>query len=144
MAALREGVSTGTCAAAAAMAAVELAAFGDLPPLALAPLPPFKAGKPASFLPVPIDSGALRPAAANTPPGLDYPLARANVVKDGGDDPDATHGAAISATLRQVLDPSLAKPNAGRRGDLFLYGGEGVGVATRSGLPIAVGEAAIN
>lgn len=141
---LREGVSTGTCAAAAAMAAAELAATGFLPSRVPAPLPPFKDGEPSSFLSVPIHSGTLRPVDAERPPCLGAPLAEACVVKDGGDDPDATHGAEIRATLLPVLDPLMAKPNAGRRGDIFLYGGAGVGVATRSGLPVAAGEAAIN
>ncbi|MDX8362771.1 cobalt-precorrin-5B (C(1))-methyltransferase [Cytobacillus sp. IB215316] len=55
------------------------------------------------------------------------------VIKDAGDDPDATHGALIQATVSW-------KNTAG----IELDGGAGVGRATKPGLPIEVGEAAIN
>jgi cobalt-precorrin-5B (C1)-methyltransferase len=55
------------------------------------------------------------------------------VIKDAGDDPDVTNGAAIVATVR------LADA-----GGLRILGGEGVGVVTRPGLPVGVGEPAIN
>lgn len=53
------------------------------------------------------------------------------VVKDAGDDPDVTHGAKICARVR-------------RSADTVIKGGEGVGTATKRGLQIPVGEAAIN
>lgn len=56
------------------------------------------------------------------------------VIKDAGDDPDVTHGAAIWA--RVELHPD--------RRDIRICGGEGVGVVTRPGLQIPVGQAAIN
>ncbi len=60
--------------------------------------------------------------------------ARAAVVKDAGDDPDVTHGASIVATVRH-----------GPAGQgIRLMAGEGVGTVTRPGLPVAVGEPAIN
>jgi cobalt-precorrin-5B (C1)-methyltransferase len=58
----------------------------------------------------------------------------AAVVKDAGDDPDVTHGAVIHSTVCRGESGS---------GVLFIAG-EGVGVVTRPGLPIAVGEPAIN
>ncbi|PRY26192.1 cobalt-precorrin-5B (C1)-methyltransferase [Aliiruegeria haliotis] len=60
--------------------------------------------------------------------------ARAVVIKDAGDDPDVTHGAAIVATLR---------PGRAGAGVTF-HAGDGVGKVTRPGLPVAVGEPAIN
>ena len=59
--------------------------------------------------------------------------ARAGIVKDAGDDPDVTHGATVIATVR-------------RRGGsgVSFRAGEGVGMVTKPGLPIAVGEPAIN
>lgn len=59
--------------------------------------------------------------------------ARACVVKDAGDDPDVTHGALICAEVRR------------RSGsEVVIRGGEGVGVVTKPGLAVPVGEAAIN
>lgn len=58
--------------------------------------------------------------------------AEAWVVKDGGDDPDVTSGLPVVASVRYAGE------------GLTLVAGEGVGKATRPGLPIAVGEAAIN
>ncbi len=57
----------------------------------------------------------------------------ASTIKDGGDDPDATHGALIISTVTWHDKPGIE-----------LDGGIGVGRATKPGLPIAVGEAAIN
>ena len=56
------------------------------------------------------------------------------MIKDAGDDPDVTHGARIRVTVRRG-DPGT--------GVIFIAG-EGVGVVTRPGLPIPVGEPAIN
>ncbi|MSQ05899.1 MAG: cobalt-precorrin-5B (C(1))-methyltransferase [Dehalococcoidia bacterium] len=57
-----------------------------------------------------------------------------SVIKDGGDDPDATHGAEICVTV------SLAP--AGQTG-LRIVGGPGVGMVTRPGTGIPVGEPAV-
>ncbi len=54
------------------------------------------------------------------------------ITKDAGDDPDVTHGALI-----------IAKVSASDTGVRF-RAGDGVGIVTKAGLPIAVGEAAIN
>ncbi len=59
--------------------------------------------------------------------------ATAGVIKDAGDDPDATHGARLWVRLELGSEPGVR-----------FHAGEGVGTVTRSGLPIAVGEAAIN
>jgi len=64
--------------------------------------------------------------------GDDY--AEAGIVKDAGDDPDVTHGALIVARVRRGA--------AG--GGVIFKAGEGVGTVTRPGLPLAVGEPAIN
>jgi cobalt-precorrin-5B (C1)-methyltransferase len=58
--------------------------------------------------------------------------AKAGIVKDAGDDPDVTHGATIYVRVA---------PSAG---GVVFKAGEGVGTVTKAGLPIAVGEAAIN
>ena len=59
--------------------------------------------------------------------------AYAATIKDAGDDPDVTHGAKVSAWV------SLT-PNPGVR----FHAGPGVGTVTRAGLPVPVGEPAIN
>ena len=114
---LRRGRTTGSCAAAAVGAALLLYLRGEKPGSFDVPLPDGE-----YFLNVPIDS------AERTVSG-----ARANVIKDGGDDPDATHGASIWAEVT---------PNGG--GPLRFLAGEGVGTITAPGLQLPIGEAAIN
>ncbi len=58
--------------------------------------------------------------------------AEAGVIKDAGDDPDVTHGALILARVRSAAT------------GIVFRAGEGVGTVTRAGLPIGVGEPAIN
>ena len=55
-------------------------------------------------------------------------------VKDGGDDPDATHGAEIRATVRLNRMP----------GQVRFFQGPGVGTVTKPGLGLEVGGPAIN
>ena len=57
----------------------------------------------------------------------------ASVIKDGGDDPDVTHGLEIfsKVTLRKDLK-------------INIFGGIGVGKVTKKGLPVAPGNSAIN
>lgn len=59
---------------------------------------------------------------------------RAGIIKDAGDDPDITHGLEIQASVRVLADC----------GDVVIRGGQGVGVVTKKGLQIPVGESAIN
>lgn len=73
------------------------------------------------------------------------------VVKDGGDDPDATHGLLVLARVSRDLDGSAeaeldGKPDGagGTHGGVVIKGGKGVGVVTRPGLAVPVGEPAIN
>lgn len=60
-------------------------------------------------------------------------VARCATVKDAGDDPDATDKAKIVATAEWKEEPGVD-----------LDGGPGVGRVTKPGLPVLVGEAAIN
>jgi cobalt-precorrin-5B (C1)-methyltransferase len=64
---------------------------------------------------------------------IDEKKVTAEVIKDGGDDPDATHRALIQSTVWWSDDEHID-----------LDGGIGVGRVTKSGLPVPVGEAAIN
>jgi cobalt-precorrin-5B (C1)-methyltransferase len=56
------------------------------------------------------------------------------VIKDGGDDPDATHGSEICSTV-QLID---------KNGKIIIDGGIGVGRVTKPGLGLLIGSAAIN
>jgi cobalt-precorrin-5B (C1)-methyltransferase len=114
---LRRGWTTGACATAAAKAAYIALVTGDFPDPVEITLP---SGRPVSF--------------ALARHSLTENAAMAAVVKDAGDDPDVTHGATILATVRR---------NPVGSGMTF-HAGPGVGVVTKPGLPVSVGEAAIN
>ncbi len=64
----------------------------------------------------------------------DSDKSRCIVIKDGGDDPDVTHGAEI------VVDLVLTK----QKGQIKIEGGTGVGRVTKPGLGLEIGSAAIN
>jgi cobalt-precorrin-5B (C1)-methyltransferase len=114
---LRRGWTTGACAAAAARAAFTALLSGRFPDPVAIRLP---RGTTASFPLALAELGEGR--------------ARAGVVKDAGDDPDVTHGAPI------IADVTWAASGSG----IVFTAGEGVGTVTRAGLPLAVGEPAIN
>jgi cobalt-precorrin-5B (C1)-methyltransferase len=59
---------------------------------------------------------------------------RCSVIKDGGDDPDVTHGAEI------VVDLSFTD----KINEIEIDGGEGVGIVTKPGLGLELNKAAIN
>jgi cobalt-precorrin-5B (C1)-methyltransferase len=113
--ALRTGWTTGTCASAAAKAATTALRDQATQRTVEVALP---SGRRVGF---DVESCVHDPCQAT-----------AVVVKDAGDDPDVTHGAHLTATVRWRADPGLA-----------LDGGEGVGVVTKPGLGIDVGEPAI-
>ncbi|MGV9791521.1 cobalt-precorrin-5B (C(1))-methyltransferase [Streptomyces sp. NPDC003435] len=114
---LRHGWTTGACATAATTAAYTALLSGGFPDPVRITLP--KGQTPAFALAVEELTGES---------------ATAGVVKDAGDDPDVTHGALVRSTVRRL---------AAGRGVVF-RAGPGVGTVTRPGLPLAVGEAAVN
>ena len=116
---LRPGWTTGACATAASTAAYTALLTGDFPDPVTITLP--KGQTPAFALAV----EELAP---------DRTGAMAGVVKDAGDDPDVTHGALIRATVRRLPAGS----------GVVFKAGPGVGTVTRPGLPLDVGEPAIN
>ena len=118
---LRFGWTTGTCATAAVNAAYTAMLAGQFPDRVTIVTP---SGKNADLEVVETSSGSDS--------GGDW--FRAGIIKDAGDDPDVTHGAMICATLRK---------GAAGTGVTF-SGGDGVGIVTTPGLPVAVGEPAIN
>ncbi|WP_211327820.1 cobalt-precorrin-5B (C(1))-methyltransferase [Kushneria sinocarnis] len=118
---LRRGWTTGCCAAAAARAAYGALLTGEFTDPVTVRLP---RGQTPSF--------ALAVHALYEQAG--EPMAMAGVIKDAGDDPDATHGVLVRASVRAL---------AGGSGLVF-RAGPGVGTVTRPGLPVPVGEPAIN
>lgn len=131
----REGVTTGSCAAAAAKAAALVLLGQTAPSQVTIPCP-------AGILP----ANSLGASTGHPEPQrLTIPIAaitreadgvRASVIKDAGDDPDITHGHAIEAIAQFS---SSSQP-----GLVQVDGGRGVGRVTKPGLPVSVGEAAIN
>ncbi len=117
---LRTGFTTGACAAAAAKAAAIGLTTGEVPASVEITLP---GGKLVRF------------AVENPGPLISHDVARAVVVKDAGDDPDCTHGARLTVSVRRSEEPE---------GQSLVTGGTGVGVVTKPGLGLPVGEAAIN
>ena len=114
---LRRGWTTGACATAATRAAYSALLTGGFPDPVEITLPK---GRRVSF-----------PLARDR---LGEDEAMAAIVKDAGDDPDVTHCALVMATVRR------GEPGAG----VSFRAGEGVGTVTRPGLPLDVGEPAIN
>jgi cobalt-precorrin-5B (C1)-methyltransferase len=115
---LRRGRTTGSCATAAVTAALRLLLHAEQVQEVEVLLP-----DGLHYLVVPIMRVCWQGPAA----------VRAEVLKDGGDDPDSTHGATIFAEVRR---------NA--LGAVRFFAGAGVGTATQPGLRVAVGEPAIN
>ncbi len=113
--ALREGYSTGSCAAAAAKAAMTALLSGAVPTDVTIDLP---IGRPATFA---VNDGQIGDG-----------VARCSVIKDAGDDPDCTHGAEIVAEVRLRAEPGIG-----------IDGGEGVARVTKGGLGLTIGAAAI-
>src|SRR3954452_2444888 len=112
----REGYTTGACAAAGAQAACRLLERDERPEVVAVP-------SPLGFdLPIPINRLAYADGAAT-----------AGVIKDGGDDPDVTHGAEVLATVRRIAEPGVQ-----------IRGGPGVGTVTQPGLELPPGSPAIN
>jgi len=117
----REGITTGTCAAAAAKAAAFVLTGGAAPQVAEVSLPDgARVSLPVLF--------ARRVSSA-----ADGLSAVAAVRKDAGDDPDVTDAKTIVAAVNWA---------AGAR--TTFAAGEGVGTVTRPGLSVPPGEPAIN
>ena len=115
---LRRGYTTGSCATAAVKAALLALLCNECPEVVNVSLP-----DGLHFLRIPIDHVRREPGSA----------AYAEVIKDGGDDPDQTHRAAIFARVQR-----------NNLGSIVFQRGEGVGVVTQPGLQVAIGEPAIN
>jgi cobalt-precorrin-5B (C1)-methyltransferase len=112
---LRRGWTTGACATAACKAALA-GLWGD--------------GVPEEVQ-ITLPKGET-PRFVITGPQRGEGWAEAGVIKDAGDDPDVTHGAEIRVRV------------AASQGGVVFRAGEGVGRVTKPGLPIDIGQPAIN
>lgn len=115
---LRRGRTTGSCATAALKAGLYLMFREEHRAQVHISLPDGR-----HYLEVPIAASRW----------LDAQTVRVDVRKDGGDDPDNTHGAIIFVELRR-----------NDSGAVRFHAAAGVGTATKPGLRIAPGEPAIN
>lgn len=116
MAKLRTGYTTGTCAAAGAKAALML--LNNVQVSAVAVRLPR-----GDYIDIPIESCNLTETGA-----------RCIIIKDGGDDPDVTHGTQI---VTDVVSGDVP-------GVITIHGGTGVGIVTKPGLGLDIGGPAIN
>lgn len=112
---MRSGITTGTCAAAAVKAA--LLAWS---------------GKTSTALEVLSPQGQIIQVKIATSEQFGSG-GKASVIKDAGDDPDITNGTIIVAEVE-------VKKNT----DIIIQAGIGVGIVTKPGLSIPVGQPAIN
>lgn len=113
---MRNGFTTGACATAVTKAALIALLTNEVQKKATIHLP---IGQDATFT---IESCTFEEGKVTC-----------ETIKDAGDDPDATHQARILSTVRFVETPGI-----------HLDGGIGVGRVTKPGLPVEVGQAAIN
>ncbi len=118
MKALLTGYSTGTCAAAAAKAAVMILAGNKRPEAVDITLPD---GERVTL--------KIKESTVND----ESNSATATAVKYAGDDPDVTDGLKVTAWV---------EPLPGK--EIFFFAGEGVGMVTKPGLSVPPGEPAIN
>lgn len=114
---LRKGWTTGACATAATKAALTALLDGDFPDPVTITLPK-----------------GQTPAFALADEQITPQYAIAGIIKDAGDDPDVTH----LALIRSKVEHGPAGSGIAFRA------GKGVGTVTKPGLPIAVGQPAIN
>lgn len=112
---MKYGYTTGSCATAATIAAAEMLLKKDKIVEARIALP---SEETAIFTINNIE--------------ITESFVRCSVTKDGGDDPDATHGAEIVSTVKLI------------KKEIEILGGEGVGVVTTDGMRCPKGHPAIN
>jgi cobalt-precorrin-5B (C1)-methyltransferase len=131
---LRSGLTTGSCATACCVAACRALFANEKPSAVEITLPrkqvvemPIKGYQPLVMADIDQVSGY-----------------RVEIVKDAGDDPDATHGATLFVELRLIdktprsINDDINLPN------IVFKAGSGVGTVTKTGLVLAIGEPAIN
>lgn len=114
---LKTGYTTGSCATAASKAAL-LSIINQKKIEKVDILLPKR-----SYLQIPVNSCEF-----------ESDKAKCTIIKDGGDDPDVTHGAEI------IVELSFT----GKINEIDIDGGEGVGIVTKQGLGLEINKPAIN
>ena len=126
---LRSGFTTGACAAASAKAALLLLL-----------------GRPApEAVDIPFPDGSRHEfelCRCRMERRDDETFALATVVKDAGDDPDVTNGAEVGVELYWLRENDA--PADVPMGETRFEQGRGIGRVTKPGLPLPVGETAVN
>ena len=125
---MRTGYTTGSCAAAATKAAVTALLTGTPVANVTIHLP---IGRDADFT-------LNRCEWTDRTPGEEKVLC--SVIKDGGDDPDVTHGAEICAT---IFFETNYKGGPAAEERVTIKGGVGIGTVTLPGTGIPVGEPSV-
>jgi cobalt-precorrin-5B (C1)-methyltransferase len=123
---LRSGFTTGACAAAAAKAAAQVLVLEKCP----------------DDIEIPFPDGSRKSFTLHDCRRMDN-SATASIIKDAGDDPDVTNRAEITATVTSG-HISHDRGDCVLLGNVLLCRGRGVGVVTKPGLALQVGEPAIN
>ncbi len=124
---LRTGFTTGSASTAAILGALQALFRKDIKSTV-------NIIAPAGVLTIPLNYVLL---------GRDF--SEAEVIKDGGDDPDCTHGISIIAKVYKKNDINIKMLHALKLSDKFLfYTGAGIGIVTEEGLSVNVGEPAVN
>lgn len=126
---MRYGFTTGSCAAAAAKAACYM----------------LLTGKRKHDITI-ITPKKIEFKASITDINISEKCVSCSVIKDGGDDPDVTTGAHITASVTYLDEKSGHKCYNKKNGfpQVIIDGGDGVGRVTKPGLDQPVGNAAIN
>jgi len=114
---LKSGWTTGACACAAAKAAYIGFVTGEFP----------------NTIEIRLPRGE-RPVFKVECYEIGSDSASVGIIKDAGDDPDVTHGATILSTVSRGAEGS----------GITFKGGDGVGIVTKPGIPVPIGEPAIN
>lgn len=143
---LRTGLTTGTCATACCVAAVQALLGKHQAQVVSVTLPKGKTVELTIEEYQVLEGQTLegQPLGSQTLdfpildcPTLDFPILergiRTSTIKDAGDDPDATHGATVFVELRLTSEQGIR-----------FYAAQGVGTVTRTGLLLDIGEPAIN
>ncbi|WP_242841744.1 cobalt-precorrin-5B (C(1))-methyltransferase CbiD [Desulfitibacter alkalitolerans] len=134
---LRSGYTTGTCAAAAAQAALKQ--LLELRKQKIHNLTPIIFPIHVVAVDLPQGGTVSIPIKSITVKG---DIVTAEVIKDAGDDPDITNGTSICASVEILEANSLEILE--HNNEIILLGGKGVGRVTKPGLSVPVGEPAIN
>ena len=119
---LRRGITTGTCAQAAAKAALQYLLYNKKPESIEISLPDSRETYSSKKIQIPVYSACIKEQTGT-----------AQIRKDAGDDNDCTDGLLIGASVTLTDD-----------GKISINGGKGVGKVTRKGTANKIGEPAIN